>query len=166
MSTSPESRGLDPFNLIFPKLTKCSLNTYGPSGTIQTLDGLCILPVNVLNEKIYLVTWCLLMSLAVLTIVHHVISAVIILSPFLRKKVLALYLSKDRKDLRWKLNRILDMTSIGDWLMLFMLAKNTDRGIYSEVIHEIKYPDYRFDLDENDPENVELLNLQFQKCYI
>ncbi len=25
---------------------------YGPSGTIQKLDGLCVLPINVLNEKV------------------------------------------------------------------------------------------------------------------
>jgi hypothetical protein len=24
---------------------------YGPSGTLQNLDGLCVLPINVLNEK-------------------------------------------------------------------------------------------------------------------
>jgi hypothetical protein len=33
-------------------MTKCSLDMYGPSGTIQKLDGLCVLPINVLNEKV------------------------------------------------------------------------------------------------------------------
>ena len=36
------------------QMTKCTLETYGPSGTLQNLDGLCILPINVLNEKVNL----------------------------------------------------------------------------------------------------------------
>lgn len=142
-------------------MTKCTLNTYGPSGTIQNHDALCVLPINVLNEKIYLVIWFLLMSLALFTYIHHVIAAVIILSHSLRKKILAFYLVKDRKDLHRKLFRILDMTSIGDWLMLFMIAKNTDSVTFSELINEIKYPDYRFDLDEADSVNEMLDNLQY-----
>lgn len=54
------------------------------------------------------------------------------------------------------------MTSIGDWLMLYMLAKNTDQVTFTELINHIKYPDYRFDLDERDSINVELDKLQFQ----
>ena len=54
------------------------------------------------------------------------------------------------------------MTSIGDWLMLYMLAKNTDQVTFTELISHIKYPDYRFDLDERDSINVELDKLQFQ----
>ena len=38
--------GDDPLHIIFPKLTKCSLDMYGPSGSIINYDGLCVLPVN------------------------------------------------------------------------------------------------------------------------
>ena len=31
----PAERSEDPFNLVFPKMTKCFMETYGPSGTIQ-----------------------------------------------------------------------------------------------------------------------------------
>ena len=54
------------------------------------------------------------------------------------------------------------MTSIGDWLMLYMLAKNIDQVSFTELVNELKYPDYRFDLDERDSINEELDKLQFQ----
>lgn len=40
----PEERGPDPFDTVFPKMTKCTMNTYGPSGTIQVslCENLCI----------------------------------------------------------------------------------------------------------------------------
>ena len=43
--------------VVFPKVTKCTFHKYGPSGSIQTHDGLCVLPLNIINEKIYVFMW-------------------------------------------------------------------------------------------------------------
>jgi hypothetical protein len=154
MSTNPDTRGLDPFNLIFPKMTKCTLNTYGPSGSIQNHDGLCILPINVLNEKIYLLTWFVFFGLAIFTLIHHLIASIIIVIPGLRCKFLTAFISPERQDMRRKLHRILKLTSFGDWLMLYMLAKNTDRVIFGQVVDNLKYPDYDYELEETDEHNL------------
>ena len=58
----------DPMVRVFPKVTKCSFHTYGASGTIQNHDGLCILPINVINEKIVLFLWVWLLALALLSV--------------------------------------------------------------------------------------------------
>merc|ERR1712154_69338 len=50
--TDPEKR-FDPLNSVFPKVAKCTFHQYGPSGTIQEVDRLCILSLNIINEKIY-----------------------------------------------------------------------------------------------------------------
>lgn len=85
-----------PFDDVFPKMTKCSLYTYGPSGTIQTHDALCVLNVNVLNDKIYFLLWFVFMGLALFTIIFQVVGLVIIMSRSLRKSFLCLYISPDR----------------------------------------------------------------------
>jgi hypothetical protein len=36
---------------VFPRMAKCIYRKFGASGTIQTHDALCILPINVINEK-------------------------------------------------------------------------------------------------------------------
>jgi hypothetical protein len=41
----------DPMARVFPRMTKCIYKKFGASGTIQTHDALCILPINVINEK-------------------------------------------------------------------------------------------------------------------
>jgi hypothetical protein len=43
---------------VFPKVTKCTFFKYGPSGTVEKKDGLCVLPLNIINEKIYIFIWC------------------------------------------------------------------------------------------------------------
>lgn len=66
-------------------------------------------------------------------------------------------MSPTREDLRNKLRAILRMTEFGDWMMLYMIAKNVDRVTFTECMDAINYPDYRYDLEPLDPENVELL---------
>jgi hypothetical protein len=34
------------------QVTKCSFQKYGASGTVERLDGLCVLPINIINEKV------------------------------------------------------------------------------------------------------------------
>lgn len=47
----------DTFAHVFPKVTKCDFYKFGASGSIQTYDALCVMALNVINEKIYLILW-------------------------------------------------------------------------------------------------------------
>ena len=49
MEEDPEDR-LDPMSRIFPRVTKCTFNKFGPSGSLQRRDAMCVLPVNIINE--------------------------------------------------------------------------------------------------------------------
>ena len=58
----------DPMVRIFPKVTKCTFHNFGASGTIQQFDGLCILPINMINDKIYIGIWFWLFILLLLSV--------------------------------------------------------------------------------------------------
>ena len=58
----------DPMVRIFPKVTKCTFKNFGASGTIQQFDGLCILPINMINDKIYIGIWFWLFILLLLSV--------------------------------------------------------------------------------------------------
>jgi hypothetical protein len=38
-------------------MTKCTFYKFGGSGTIQRFDSLCVLSMNIVNEKIYIFLW-------------------------------------------------------------------------------------------------------------
>lgn len=48
---------MDVLDLVFPKMTKCHFHKYGASGSIQKHDSLCVMALNVINEKIYVFMW-------------------------------------------------------------------------------------------------------------
>jgi len=60
---NPRDR-VDPMARLFPKVTKCTIHTFGPAGSVQTHDALCVLPLNVVNEKIFVILWFWLAFLA------------------------------------------------------------------------------------------------------
>jgi len=78
----------DPMITIFPRVTKCMFQKFGPSGTIQTHDVLCVLPLNILNEKIYILLWFWFIVLAIISAMSLVYSFALIMMPSVRKIVL------------------------------------------------------------------------------
>lgn len=72
---------MDALDVVFPKVTKCLFYKYGASGSIQHHDALCVMALNVINEKIYTFLWhwfavllvvtCLALIWRLLTICLH-----------------------------------------------------------------------------------------------
>ena len=43
---------LDPLIYVFPRMTKCTFHKFGTSGEVEKHDALCLLPLNIVNEKV------------------------------------------------------------------------------------------------------------------
>lgn len=59
---------MDALDRVFPKVTKCLFYKYGASGSIQHHDALCVMALNVINEKIYTFLWFWFLILLVVTV--------------------------------------------------------------------------------------------------
>lgn len=129
----PEERE-DPMARVFPKVTKCTFHKYGPSGSVQLFDGLCVLPLNIVNEKIYVFLWFWFIILSVLSGISLIYRLAVIMGPKLR-----LYLLRARAKLASQVDieRIAKKCQIGDWFVLYQLGKNIDPLIFKEVITEL-----------------------------
>ena len=44
-------------DVVFPKLTKCSVWSYGSSGTLQTQDFMCVLGASYWYSRMFVVLW-------------------------------------------------------------------------------------------------------------
>lgn len=129
----PEERE-DPMARVFPKVTKCTFHKYGPSGSVQLFDGLCVLPLNIVNEKIYVFLWFWFIILSVLSGISLIYRMAVIMGPKLR-----LYLLRARAKLALQVDieRIAKKCQIGDWFVLYQLGKNIDPLIFKEVITDL-----------------------------
>jgi hypothetical protein len=129
----PEERE-DPMSRVFPKVTKCTFHKYGPSGSVQKFDGLCVLPLNIVNEKIYVFLWFWFIILTLVTGFSLVYRTAIVMLPNLR---LYLLRARSRLSSQEQIETIARKCQIGDWFVLYQLGKNIDPLIYKELIGDL-----------------------------
>eukprot|EP00095_Tigriopus_kingsejongensis_P005711 maker-scaffold459_size165548-snap-gene-0.22 protein:Tk05711 transcript:maker-scaffold459_size165548-snap-gene-0.22-mRNA-1 annotation:"hypothetical protein SINV_06455" len=119
---------------VFPKVTKCTFYRFGSSGTMENFDGLCILPLNMINEKIFVFLWFWFILVAILSSIHVIYRlAVIFVSPLRNKDLLR----KARLASRADVQTICKNASIGDWFLLHLLGKNIDPLIFKNCIEQL-----------------------------
>lgn len=137
----PEGRS-DPMNMVFPKVTKCTFHKYGASGTITRHDGLCILALNIINEKIYVFLWFWFVAVAVFSAIAVVYRTVIILVPSLRVSVIcARSLHQvDKSSVEAVLNCPTHswLDQLGDYWIVYLLSKNLNPVAMKELLEELR----------------------------
>ncbi|XP_044262000.1 innexin inx7-like isoform X2 [Tribolium madens] len=121
---------------VFPKVTKCSFYTYGPSGSIQIHDALCIMALNIVNEKIFVFLWfwyILLFIASCLVIIWRFFTVIFY------KKCMTFnqFIFGHGKLHYWNLNLVVKQCSYHDWLLLKYLAKNIDGLVFRELFMDI-----------------------------
>ncbi|XP_043200722.1 innexin inx2-like isoform X1 [Amphibalanus amphitrite] len=134
MNYEPQNRS-DPMYEIFPRITKCSFHRYGPSGSIERHDALCVLSINILNEKIYLALWFWFLFLLVLTILLMLYRVATLLFKPVRSKLMlgrnARYGSRDTAYF------VAEKCDFGDWYLLNTLSRNMNGPVFAEVLKKL-----------------------------
>ncbi|XP_064097503.1 innexin inx3-like [Macrobrachium nipponense] len=149
----------DPFRSRFPKLTKCTYRYIGPSGTIAFRQPLCILPQNILNEKVFVILWFWFVILATITSMQLVYRLVIALAPALRVHVLEQRGKLESSNL---MEKAIQRLTLGDFCLLSILGKNLDAITFKDILKDAILADdlngnpynrlgHDADADEEDP---------------
>lgn len=124
----------NPMDRVFPKMTKCTFHRYGASGSITAIDGLCILAINIINEKIYIFLWFWFGFLAIVTAIS-LIYRIIVLS--MAKVRFQLFRIRSQWVSLHDIEQILERGDIGDWFLLYQLSKNIDPIIFKEFCNQL-----------------------------
>lgn len=124
-SEETQEERVDPMVYVFPRVTKCTFHKFGPTGTIQKHDSLCILPLNI---------WFWFIILATLLTFLVIYRVIIILMPGLRP---TLFRARNRMVPLEVAEDLSRNTDIGDWWVLYMLGRNMDPLIFKEVVTEL-----------------------------
>lgn len=121
--------------LTFPKQTKCSYFSYGPSGGTQLNDALCVMPLNLFNEKIF----AILYIWYIVSITASVINLIYLCCLWMNKKWRIeiirhrTMMTASRKEIR----RATNNGCVGDYFILNQMAKNVNPLVFVELINEL-----------------------------
>jgi hypothetical protein len=125
---------IDPMVKVFPRVTKCNFHTVGPSGDVQKFDSLCVLPLNIINEKIYIFLWFWMVLVAIVTGICLLYRGLVIVWPKARLYVLR---SRSRITPVDYIEIVVRKAQLGDWFLLHLLSKNLNALIFKEFIVEL-----------------------------
>uniref|UniRef100_A0A6V7JYI4 Innexin n=1 Tax=Bracon brevicornis TaxID=1563983 RepID=A0A6V7JYI4_9HYME len=133
METKPFER-VDPMSRLFPKVTKCTIYTFGSSGSQQTHDALCILSLNIVNEKTFVFVWywfALLATMGILNLIYRIVL-------FTCNKVRIYMLHTNIRTLSYaEIQVVVGGLSFGDWFLLDKVGRNVNPIVYSELVSEL-----------------------------
>jgi hypothetical protein len=133
MQSDQEDR-VDPMIYIFPRMTKCTFHKYGLSGEVERHDSICILPLNIVNEKIYIFLWFWFIILTILTSILIVYRMGIIMSSKVRAVLFKFHYQQIRGE---DIDEMVKNYSIGDWYLLYMIGINIDAGIFCQILKKL-----------------------------
>uniref|UniRef100_A0A182N943 Innexin n=1 Tax=Anopheles dirus TaxID=7168 RepID=A0A182N943_9DIPT len=116
---------------VFPKLAKCDFHFVGPSGSKQNRDALCVLPLNVVNEKIFAFIWMWFLLLALVSSLNLLYYLMVLCSKNFRLWLLTSQLQPMRSAV---VIRALQGQGIGKWFLLHQLCRNLNPIVSRDLV--------------------------------
>jgi len=123
---------VNPMDSVFPKVAKCDFHRIGASGTEEKVDVMCVLPLNVVNEKIFYVLWFWYILLALASLLNLAYRIITYFSE--KARVQRLFKNCAHKDFRRFGVVVSHWKGYGDYHMLHRIKSNTDVDTFSMFI--------------------------------
>ena len=121
---------INPMDILFPKMTKCEYRRIGLSGTNETHGALCIVLLNILNEKIFFALWILYVALSSILSTSVATRVVFYLVRPLRLE----WIMRTTKVSKFNAELIDADCSVGDLFMLEQISNVTYAYIFYQFI--------------------------------
>ncbi|AIK25637.1 Vinx1 [Hyposoter didymator ichnovirus] len=128
---------VNPMERVFPTMTKCTYEKYGPSGSVENKDGICVMVQNSVNSKVYVFLWFWFHILALIGAIHIMCHIVCALIPSFRLRSFRSSCSLNCAD---DVEAVFRKLWIGDWFLLRLLQRNINSLSYQELISQIAQP--------------------------
>jgi len=117
----------------FPRVASCSYFQYGGGGEQARLDALCILALNIINDKVYLVLWWWYLFLLFVGLIRILERLLLLHSSWVRFQLMNLRMYRyfnDSQDID-ALKSFFNNSSHGDWFILHQMSNNMNKQLFN-----------------------------------
>jgi len=117
---------------VFPLVTNCEMKYIGQGGSPASDTGVCVMAINILNQKIFMLSWYLHILIIMFTALQVLYNVFLMLAPGARY----LMLRNQAKSLpSHLLSRINRFVGHGDFTLLMLIAKNIDSAQFETLLN-------------------------------
>ncbi|XP_070496894.1 innexin inx4-like [Chironomus tepperi] len=120
---------------LFPIQAKCKFDAYGPSGGIQTIDALCILPQNVINDKIFVIIYVWFILILLCSIFHFIYLCIVF--SFQKLRIFQVGRMLEREVTIRKCKDISNNGDLGLWFTLRIFRHNLSPICFQSLCNDL-----------------------------
>ncbi|XP_023325021.1 innexin inx2 isoform X2 [Eurytemora carolleeae] len=138
-SVPPEERlirKMNPMCETFPRIAACDYIRFGSGGGQENINAICILGLNMINDKIFLVLWYWYFFLLFLGSTRIVYRVVQLLSSRIRYQMMKMKMHryfKNNENIQ-HIKHYVYHCSIGDWFVLYQMSRNMNRRFFADFL--------------------------------
>jgi len=127
---------VDPMCEVFPKQVGCYYSRYGLGGGLDSRHGMCILCLNMINDKVFLFLWGWHYLLIFLGVFKMIVRVFQLASYKVRFFLVKLRMSQffERNSHIKHIQHYIHFCSIGDWFILYQMSKNMNKRFLAEFL--------------------------------
>ena len=138
---------------VFPKMAACRYHRYGMGGEIDNRSAICILGLNIINDKIFILIWIWFCVLVLIGSLRVVTRSFQLSSSKVRYFLISMKMGHFIKANAHKkhIMHYINNCSLGDWFVLYQLSKNVNKRFFAEFLTLVALtidPDPSVQLDE------------------
>ena len=123
----------NPMDYIFPKITSCDYKSFGYSGTQQIHNAQCLISLNILNEKVFLILWTYYVFLTLTMVYKFILAFLWFLVPWFTVFVTAKNFNINKK----KAEILVSNMTKGDLYVLMKIRCNVCPLIFRDFIEHV-----------------------------
>lgn len=127
---------IDPMCEVFPKQAGCYYTRYGLGGGVDSRHGMCVLCLNMINDKVFLFIWFWHIFLVIMGCIRITSRCFQLTSSrvryFLMKMKMARFF-KNNAHMK-HIKHYVHHCSIGDWFVLYQMSKNLNKRFFAEFL--------------------------------
>jgi len=116
---------------VFPRVVMCSMDTFGVTSSVTKASGMCTLPVNIVNEKIYLILWFAFLAHTIVSLLQLIRQAALLMVSL--RSCLTPGLTSSLTSPR-QVRQLLVRGSYGDTVLLQLIAANCDSAQFAALV--------------------------------
>ncbi len=130
---------------VFPTVTACRMATGGVAFGKQQHDILCVLSINIIHEKVYIVLWFWYLFVLVCSILCLIYRAATLHAPL---RIFMMQRTLRGDELNQKAAYITTCHDYGEWFMIYRLSQNMDPVTFGELIYDIDQAFQKWDIGD------------------
>jgi len=142
----------NPMCQAFPRVASCKYFRYGTAGGQEDINALCILALNIINDKVFLILWWWFNFIAIVGISRLIYRALQMSIPALRYKLFDIRLNRYFKQSNKiaKIEEYISNAKLGDWFVLYQLSKNLNRPFFIDFLTDLSVKPQEEDPEDRD----------------